>query len=273
MVRIVAIFAAALMLGACREKDHPRIIDIGGRLLYLNCTGKPAGPTVVLDSGSGETSSAWSGVQPAVSRFAHVCSYDRAGSGKSPSAGHPQSIDEEVADLRALLTKAKVPLPYILVGHWSNGLRVRRYQAQFENDIAGMVLVDSSHEEQVWRFLDAISGSVYGIPLDSAGLAKLGMLPPRERLQWHATIPLIVIAHGGHMQLPSPMNQHAQLAESMMRELQQDLASRSPKAQLRIASQSGHDIQVDEPQVVVKAIKDVLEQVKRANGMRKPSAV
>ena len=258
-----AIFSALLLAISC-SVDHPRMVNVGNRSLFLNCSGRTDGPTVVLDSGSGENSATWSDVQWPVCQFAHVCSYDHAGEGRSPSAGHAQSIAEEVADLHALLVAARVPGPYVMVGHSSGGLRVRRYQEQFPKDVVGMVLVDSSHEEQVWRFMEAIPGSVYGFPLTPEGLRQVGMLPARQHLQWHTDIPLIVIAHGGHMRLPRPMNEHSEVAERLMRELQQDLASRDPRAQLWIAKNSGHDIQIDEPELVVRAIKNVLNQVRKS---------
>lgn len=255
--------APPVLNGSQSNQDQGRMVDIGGRELYMNCSGQRRSPTVVLEAGSEATSESWRRVQAGVSKFAYVCSYDRAGLGRSPSAGHEESVAENVADLHALLGKSEIAPPYILVGHSSGGLRVRRYQTQFNNEVVGMVLVDSAHEEEVWRFNDAIPGSVRGVPADPANLPRLGMLPPRQRLQWRVDIPLIVLVHGKPMELPPNMRAQAALAEKIMHDMQQDLASRSAKGELRTAEHSGHDIPNEEPEVVVQAIRDVASRVSR----------
>jgi pimeloyl-ACP methyl ester carboxylesterase len=60
-------------------------VDIGGRALFISCTGTGS-PTVVLEAGSGSASNTWFSVQPEVARFTRVCSYDRAGLGRSDPA-------------------------------------------------------------------------------------------------------------------------------------------------------------------------------------------
>lgn len=47
------------------------------------------------------------------------------------------------------------------------------------------------------------------------------------------------------------------------RELQQDLARRSLKGQFRVADQSGHFIQIDQPELVVQAIRDLVQLTNR----------
>ena len=244
--------------GQVSRQQRQEMIDIGGRRLFLNCSGKPHSPTVILEAGSEATSEGWARVQPKISEFAYVCSYDRAGLGKSDSAGHEESIAENVADLHQLLGKAALAPPYVLVGHSSGGIRVRRYQAQFKDEVIGMVLVDSAHEEQIWRFNDISPGFVRGVPADPANLPRLGMLPPQERLQWRANIPLIVLEHGKPMEFPPALVAQGRLIEKSLHSMQQDLASRSNQGELRIAQHSGHDIPNEEPDVVVLAVKDVL---------------
>ncbi|HMD77008.1 MAG TPA: alpha/beta fold hydrolase [Terracidiphilus sp.] len=267
MLKSGSVLAAVLglsMLMACKQgvEAQPMAVDIGGRRLLLNCAGKAKSPAVILEAGSEATSEAWRLVQLEVAKFAYVCSYDRAGLGRSDPAGHEESIAENVSDLHALLQKAGVAGPYVLVGHSSGGLRVRLYQSRYSGEVAAMVLVDSAHEEQVWRFNDAIPGAVRGIPQDPAGLARMGMLPARQHLLWHADIPLIVIEHGKPMELPPAAREHAQQAEDAMHALQLDLASRSKYGELRKAEHSGHDIPMEEPQAVVKAIQDILSRTK-----------
>jgi pimeloyl-ACP methyl ester carboxylesterase len=244
--------------GQAAGHERLEMVDIGGRRLFLSCSGKPHTPTIVLEAGSEATSESWARVQPKVSEFAYVCSYDRAGLGKSDSAGHEETIAESVADLHALLGKAALSPPYVLVGHSSGGIRVRRYQSQFKDEVIGMVLVDSAHEEQIWRFNDISPGFVRGVPADPANLPRLGMLPPRQRLQWHVDIPLIVLEHGKPMEFPPAFAAQGQLIEKSVHAMQQDLAARSTNGELRKAQESGHDIPNEEPEIVVHAISDVL---------------
>lgn len=119
----------------------------GGRRLHINCSGLAAGgPTIVLESGAGNAASAWDRVQPEVAKFARVCSYDRAGLGRSDPVPAARTIVALTEDLHSLLVNAKVSGPYVLVGHSLGGVRL--YASYYPGEVAGMVLVDSAHEDE-----------------------------------------------------------------------------------------------------------------------------
>jgi len=82
-------------------------------------------------------------------RFTRICTYDRAGYAWSDAGPEFDTFDQAVHDLHLLLMRANVPGPYVLVGHSLGGMMVRFYQAKYPADIAGMVLVDSSHEDSL----------------------------------------------------------------------------------------------------------------------------
>lgn len=126
-----------------------QLVDIGGRRLHLNCTGKGI-PTIVAESGLGAFSTDWALVQPEVSKFTRFCSYDRAGYAWSDNGPALDMVEETADDLRMLLRKAGVDPPYVLIGASIGALYIRAYQRRFPKDVAGLVLDDASSEQ----FLD-----------------------------------------------------------------------------------------------------------------------
>jgi pimeloyl-ACP methyl ester carboxylesterase len=125
-----------------------KMVDVGGYRLHLNCTGNGS-PTVVLVSGLGDYSFDWSLVQQPLSAKTRVCSYDRAGYAWSDFDPKPRSLQRAVDELHTLLRSAKVSTPYVLVGHSWGGLIVRVFASQHRDLVAGMLLIDSSHEDQL----------------------------------------------------------------------------------------------------------------------------
>jgi pimeloyl-ACP methyl ester carboxylesterase len=238
--------------------------------LFLDCSGERHGAVVVFESGMGNSSSDWSKVQPEIAKFTEACSYDRAGLGKSTTDATPgygpgaDTEEEKVEDLHELLLSAHLPPPYLMVGHSAGGMLVRRFAVKYSGAVQGMVLVDSAHEEQVWRFIDIDPKVIQGVSLTPEDLRKGGMLPPRERSTWHTEMPLIVIEHGRSITGEGLTKAHELEFETAMHSMQKDLASRSPKGELRTAKNSGHDIELEEPEVVTKAIREIWNKLEAA---------
>lgn len=149
MSRIAFLLVAASGFAPAEQ----RMIGIGDRRIAIYCDGALKGsPTVVLVPAGGRPAKDWAPVQPALSAFTRVCSYDHANIGASDKAPvRFQSLDEAVDDLHAWLQAAGEKGPYVLVGHSLSGIYVRRFAARYPRESAGLVLVDSSHEEQVLR--------------------------------------------------------------------------------------------------------------------------
>lgn len=238
----------AIAFGAFSCCFGQELIPVNGHQLFLSCEGTAAGPTVILMAGGRGTTSTWDKVQTRISSFAKVCSYDRAGLGRSSAIQHDQSAYEIVNDLAVLLKAAQVPAPYVLVAHSIGGLYVRKYDELYDSQVSGMVLVDSSHEEQIWRFAKGQPDALAEYPdwKDNAAMSAQGFLPPEEHLQWHFAKPLIVIEHG----VPP---------EPVWHKMQEDLASRSPKGTL-ITAISSHYIQKLQPELVVDSIRSVVSR-------------
>jgi pimeloyl-ACP methyl ester carboxylesterase len=120
-----------------------QLIDVGGHRLHLSCTGSGT-PTVVLEPGAGGMSSNLGWIAPAVARDTRVCVYDRAGRGWSEPADTAQDGAQIATDLHTLLQRGHVPGPYVLAGHSFGGLYVLTFAARYPDEVAGMVLVDST---------------------------------------------------------------------------------------------------------------------------------
>ena len=124
-----------------------RLIDVGGHKLHLNCTGTGS-PTVVLEPGLGEPSTAMAWIAPDVAATTRVCVYDRAGRGWSESAGAPQDGAQVATDLHTLLDRAGEQGPYVLAGHSAGGLYVLNFARLYPDQVAGVVLLDSMSPQQ-----------------------------------------------------------------------------------------------------------------------------
>jgi pimeloyl-ACP methyl ester carboxylesterase len=134
-----------------RLNPSGRLLNIGGRRVHMTCAGSGS-PAVIIIPAIGGTSLEWVHVQLEAASKAKVCVYDRPGLGWSdPPADHHLTPDTMAADLFELLHVSSVEPPYILAGHSFGGIVARRFQVLHPDLVAGMLLIDSSHEQQQQR--------------------------------------------------------------------------------------------------------------------------
>lgn len=246
------------------------VFSIGERSLYACVNGN--GPaTVVLEAGMREDSRAWRFVIEDLSKFATVISYDRAGMGRSEAALAPRTSEKIALELKALLDCIDAPAPYVLVGHSAGGWHLRTFAHFYPHAVAGLVLIDSPHEnferrrdeilttEERQQRQAMLAESRAGLPeairLEYEGLEQSRALYPKLKLP--RDLPLVVLAAGRHQWLPE---HNAQQQEEIWRELQGELAALSANGKLIVVTDSGHNMQREKPETVVKAIRDVIDQ-------------
>ena len=250
--------------------------DIGGRRLFLRCTGHGS-PTVVFEGG---LTSDWYELQNQLSGFTRVCSYDRPGgpASRSDPAPTPRTARDFVADLHALLRAARVPGPYVLAGHSNSGLFTQLYASTHPRQVAGLVLIDAVHRAYHQRQLALLKPLLP--PEVWEALRQEAMTPPHRLVDpegvdiWTSErqtrvalrrsplrpMPLVVLAHGRPE--PAPPGWPGEEVEQLWQQLQRELADLVPGGRLVIATQSGHDIQDEQPELVLDAIRDVVRAVR-----------
>jgi len=269
--------------------------------MYLECHGQGS-PTVVLLTGYRDTARVWDAdlpgvpqphVLPAVAGFTRVCAYDRPGTvgpytgdpaqpSRSDAVPQPHAPDDVVADLHALLAAADVPGPYVLAGHSLGGAYARLYAATYPDAVAGVVLIDAFNEyyraaftPEQWAHALAFMGTpppgLDDPDLERADLdAVLDAVEAAVAAQPLPELPLAVLSRGREDELPPELT--ADLPPGLL-EAQADaappsqaqLAALVPDARHVIAAESSHYIQVQQPALVIEAIRQVVEAVRHPN--------
>ncbi len=124
--------------------------------MHLNCTGKGS-PAVIVENGSSSFSIDWALVQAQAARFARICTYDRAGFAWSDRGPTINTVEETMDDLHLLLRAAAIAPPYVLVGHSIGGMYVRAYQRRYPHEVAGIVLVDATPEDDLGYSVNGVN--------------------------------------------------------------------------------------------------------------------
>jgi pimeloyl-ACP methyl ester carboxylesterase len=233
-----------------------RLVDVGGYRLRVDCYGQ-GDVTVVLEAGLCQTRASWGQVVDDIASFARVCAYDRAGLGESDRAPGPRTLRGVVEDLDRVLVAARAKAPYVLVGHSIGGLTVRLYAAQHPERVRGLVLVDASHETQSARLAELMEARDRAAFLEHQGGGNcegLDLLAAPGEVQRAGSLPAVPLV----VLTARPRWIIAGCPDNAVRaELQAGLARLSPRAQHVIAERSGHFIQLDRPDVVTAAVREV----------------
>ena len=268
-------------------KPPGRFINIGFQTMYIDCLGDNP-PTVLVDVGIAESSASWYKIAKQLSKDVRICLYDRAGYGWSDPGRGERTTATIVHELNLLIKTAEIPGPFIVVGHSFGGFTARYLAAKFPKNILGLVLVDSSHPEQIYRLsaLDntgkkpLITGRKNLAPNDfsafekkwyflnssrKATFAQMGELKYFKESAYqvkHAgpiqDIPIAILSRG-ISQLP---DLDGISLENEWQDMQKDLLNLSKNSWQSIIANSGHNIHKEAPEKIIENILKVIEKSK-----------
>ncbi len=271
-----------------------QLVDLGGFRLHLYCTGAGK-PAVLLDAGAFDSLEQWDLVQPGVAKFTQVCSYDRPGIGYSESSPNPQTSNNIAEELHEALVRAGISAPYLPVGHSIAGLYARVFASRFRDQVAGLVLEDSVHPNELKEFPThfpnhpvLFTALRLTAPFGAARLLHVGcrqsgahpdcskfvvslirqmsVLPTSYaeagKTGSFGTLPIVVITHDPHVGLSKVRKDEEEQAWSRW---QEDLAQLSSHSTLVVMSGVGHEIQAERPEIVVNEIERLVMQWRGVN--------
>ena len=286
-----------------------RFVEVDGRRhrIYPDGTGTPP---VVFEPAIGDVGLTWGLVLPEVARITSALTHDRPGLGDSDPSPSPRTVDVMVDEMRAVLAAANLDPPYVLVGHSLSSLTVQAFAYRHPDDVAGIVLVDGAHEDQMERFPTELAprAMLAGFADQLRQLAQAGrrgeplpeLMPVPEsfpgplaaayreatgptpvRLETAAAeyedleesqalvralsksslgdIPIVALRHGIPQSMPNVADEVNQRYEAAWQQMQDELSARSMSGRVIVAEGAGHMIHHDRPDLVVEAIRQLLE--------------
>jgi pimeloyl-ACP methyl ester carboxylesterase len=259
-----------------------RSADVEGQTIRYHCQGIGS-PTVIIEQGGGislenvfswKQPVGWAALAPKIASLTRVCVYDRVGLGRSSKAQRSRTSFDVASELHALLAREKVMPPYVLAGQSLGGMNALAFANRNHDEVVGVVLIDSSHPRQLQRINAVLPPRRDDEPEVLRGFRDG---PDRTAMggEWFdfdknadqfansmsiRNIPLIVLTAAP--QPPndeSPLPREWQIAiEPVHQQLQRELADVSTDSKHIVARKAGHNIQLDEPELVLDAITSLV---------------
>lgn len=296
LMTIAALAASLLAIQAHGQRFDPgapsaepmpgfRSVDIGSRSLRYRCYGTGT-PTVIVEPGGGtslETVFSWNRpigwaiIVPEIAKTTTICVYDRAGLGRSDKAALPRTSMDVAKDLHALVTRTDLKPPFVIAGQSFGGMNARMYAHLYPEEVAALVLIDSSHPDLYPEIAKAVPPRDPGDPdYDLVKGWREGPDLSRSRewvdLKANADLvratggignkPLIVLAQSPQWNDPYTPDDIEPVIDEVIQRLQAGLATLSTNSKFIVAAKAGHNIHADEPQLVIDAINGVVAQVR-----------
>ncbi len=242
--------------------EFDRVVKVeGDRGLYMRCTGTGS-PTVVMEGGDGDTSDSYAFAEPAVSRVTRACVYDRANLGQSDPAPGPRGLPELVGDLEALLAKAEIPGPYVLVGTSGGGYITAGYAYEHPRDVAGLVFIDTAapFPNPPKEIIDETD------PSNPENVEERDYLQV-EKDAWNARerigdipVKVVTVEFSPEAIKESPFTAERELMRRNV-DRQKGWLVLSPRAE-QIVAHTGHAVEEEDPQLVIDVILDAVKEAR-----------
>ena len=269
-------------------KPPGRFINLGMHVMYIECIGHQS-PTVLIDVGLADSSANWYQVAKNLAQEVRTCVYDRAGYGWSDPGPGDRTTAQIVHELNMLLEVAEIPGPYVIVGHSFGGFTARYFATVYPVKTVGVVLIDSSHPDQIYR-LSELDNAKKKQPmkisrrepapdymsefekrwyfLNSSRKATFAQMDELKSFKKSANqvkyagpfpdVPLAIVTRGKEL-LPIVNGIYL---EQEWQEMQLELLNLSKHSWHSIIKESGHNMYRDAPDDVIDNILTVVEQAR-----------
>lgn len=276
---VIVLVAACHSVGELPARAGRFSVD--DRALAMSCTAGPP-PRVVIDAGLGESSASWQDVVGRLDGVA-VCTFDRAGYGKSDPGPEPRTPQRNAADLARLIDDAGLEQPIVLVGHSLGALNALAFWRAHPTLISGMVLMDPPPRawlerrrfNGLWsmamtagrqlqaRAAAADPNSPQGRLYAAMASEHMGMLAEGAAVSGidsFGDLPLLVVAAGRS----NPAFGDSALAfQTFWVNESRSLASRSSRGAFVRLDQTGHNMNAEAPQAVADLIRNFVSGIRR----------
>ncbi|MDO9201388.1 MAG: alpha/beta hydrolase [Hydrogenophaga sp.] len=261
-LRRAAAFFAAVLLAGCAGLPGAQIRQVDSRPLEM-VVQPGAGPVVVFENGLGGHMAWWGKVLPALPAGTAYFAYNRPGLGKSAPADTPRDGEHIVQELRRTLLLQGMPPPYVLVGHSLGGLYMQLFARKYRQEVAALVLVDSTHPRQLEGAGAIESQSLLVRGMAKAlitGTAKNELDGLTQTGQQVLSLPTVTDMPVYVLSAAEPMKETSDLAK-FSNAMRQDLAHMYPNAK-QVWVESGHAIPLEKPEAVVNAVRAAMAEAR-----------
>ena len=290
----LALLVVLLGLAACDRTTDSEIdgmVSVGTHSLHIRCIGRgrKSSPTVVIDTGFGDSSAKWDDMQAQIAPYARVCTYDRAGYGTSEPGPLPRHSQRVADELKCLLENAGVEGLYVLVGHSLGGLNVQVFADRYPDLVAGLVLLDppplqfitgeafpelyqmaEQQTSELWQAAEAArqatdpeeqaKANYFETLASEHSMFNTKSAAQAVGIESFGDTPLVVVASGK----PNPaFGEAAEAFQQFWIERSQELATKSTNGTFMLAEESSHHLYADVPNLVLDAIRQAVEQASK----------